>query len=196
MNYFNQIRITMKILILNGSPRALGNTATLTRILSDRLQKDSNTVKTVSLYDLKIEPCNDCRYCKNEYRRCIINDDMDDLYREMESSDRLIFATPVYWYGPTAKTKLMIDRLRPYFGSGLLRGKSGAVCVIAGDGYRDSGLTISMFRRIFKTLGINEAIAVAFRAYNEGDILFNKMLERKVKALIERLTSINEQNKP
>ncbi|MGD9365976.1 MAG: NAD(P)H-dependent oxidoreductase [Desulfobacteraceae bacterium] len=41
----------------------------------------------------------------------------------MDEADLIIFGTPNYWYGPTAKMKLLIDRMRPYVTNEKLKGK-------------------------------------------------------------------------
>ena len=41
----------------------------------------------------------------------------------MDEADIIIFGTPNYWYGPTAKMKLLIDRMRPYIANEKLNGK-------------------------------------------------------------------------
>ncbi|MGQ9479715.1 MAG: flavodoxin family protein [Thermoproteota archaeon] len=66
------------------------------------------------MYDLDISPCVDCRRCKKDNFQCAVNDDMQILYHKLKDADVIIFGTPLYWYGPTGKMKLMIDRLRPF----------------------------------------------------------------------------------
>ena len=64
----------MKTLILNGSPRANGDTASLVEKLAYALEGDS---RIVNAYRCNISPCIDCRYCW-ENDGCRICDDMQE----------------------------------------------------------------------------------------------------------------------
>lgn len=120
--------------------------------------------------------------------KCRRADDMIQLSGVLEGSDALIFVSPVYWFGPTSQTKLAIDRLRPYFMNGLLKGKSGAVITVAGEGYSDSRLVFSMFRRIFRTLGMIESDMFALKAYDQGDVRLNTSLKRIIRSCSKNIT--------
>jgi len=50
---------------------------------------------------------------------------MKEVYPKLDAADALVFGTPVYRYGPTAKMKLLIDRLHPYVANRRLNGKKG-----------------------------------------------------------------------
>ena len=170
----------MDVLILNGSPRLKGNSAILSLLISDFFMVRKVTVSVLRLHEMKIKPCNDCRSCKSGQMRCIIDDDMNKIYRALEDAGAVIFVTPVYWFGPTSQTKLAIDRLRPYFMNCLLKGKAGSVLTVAGEGYRDSVHLFPVFRKIFKTLGMENRGMSALKAYAEGEVKLNKSLNRIV----------------
>lgn len=159
-----------KIEILIGSPRKNGNTFALTNKFSNLLNKNQFSINTTFICDLDILPCNDCRSCKKNDYTCIIEDSMKVIDQKLITSDIIIFATPIYWYGPTAYIKLLIDRLRPYFVNKNLAGKRAALLLPAGDGEIDCDLTIEMFKRIFKTLEIEYIGVVTAKAYNIGDL--------------------------
>jgi multimeric flavodoxin WrbA len=54
--------------------------------------------------------CNACFYSPDH--QCVQQDDMtSQLYRRLEQADILVIATPLYFYGPSAQLKLVIDRL-------------------------------------------------------------------------------------
>jgi multimeric flavodoxin WrbA len=46
----------------------------------------------------------------DEYR-CVIDDELSPLLARLPEADVVVFATPVYWFGPTAQIKLFIDRM-------------------------------------------------------------------------------------
>jgi multimeric flavodoxin WrbA len=66
-------------------------------------------VKTIVLNNLKITPCQHCDACHKE-GKCRIQDDMQDIYTELEQADRIVLASPVQFVGLTAQMKAMIDR--------------------------------------------------------------------------------------
>ena len=89
----------MKTLIINGSPRPKGDTASLVRRLAEHLRGE---VKIVDAYRCNISPCVDCRYCwQNE--GCAISDGMQELYAYLESCDNAVIASPVYFSELRAK---------------------------------------------------------------------------------------------
>ena len=94
---------------------------------------------------------------------------MSVLYKNMEWADVIIFGTPIYWFGPTAQTKLMIDRFRPYFVNKKLHGKRAALILPAGSGEGDCDITIEQFKRVFKALGVVLIDVLTLEAYDLGD---------------------------
>jgi len=66
-------------------------------------------VKTLSACGLKISGCMHCDACY-EKGICRIKDDMQTVYLEMESADRIVMASPLQFMGVTAQLKALIDR--------------------------------------------------------------------------------------
>lgn len=178
-----------KLLILNGSPRKKGNTAILSEYLKNYVD-GKLSVEHLFLYDYIINPCTDCRACKEDDFTCVIDDGMQDLYRKLDNSDFIVFGTPIYWYGPTAVMKMMIDRFRPYFASKKLKGKKAALILPAGSGESDCNLTLEMFRRVFDTLGVEFIGAITSQAYDAGDSFNDKKALNEIENLSEKLVSI------
>jgi len=181
------------IQIFIGSPRKKGNTFYLSQkfrnFLSEKLQSEINF-----LYDSEIQPCIDCRNCKKGNLVCTVKDDMESLYEKMNQSSVLIFATPIYWFGPSAQTKLLIDRLRPYYGNKRLKGKKAALILPAGTGEADCDLTIEMFKRSFDALGIEYLGAVTSKSYDIGDAEKDHKALNEIQQLAARINAINETN--
>ena len=65
----------MKTLILNGSPRQNGDTASLIEKITEKLPGE---YKIINAYRCNISPCVDCRYCR-ENRGCAIRDEMQEI---------------------------------------------------------------------------------------------------------------------
>lgn len=157
-----------KVLILNGSPRKKGNTSILAEYLVKFLLTDQD-IKILHLYDFNIKPCVDCRACKKDDLECVLNDGMEELYTSIDNSDVIIIGTPIYWFGPTAQTKLLLDRFRPYYVNKKLNGKRAALILPAGTGDSDCDLTTEMFKRSLHALGVEFLGTVTSESYDIGD---------------------------
>ena len=159
-----------KVEIITGSPRRSGNSTFLARILSDQLDPKRFRARISYLYDLNISPCTDCRACKRgRSKRCVIDDDMQSLYPRLAVAQIILIATPIYWFGPSAKTKLLLDRLRPFFGNQKLAHKKFGLLLAAGSGAGDCDLTIEMFRRTARALQMEFIGTAITQAYDLGD---------------------------
>jgi multimeric flavodoxin WrbA len=99
----------MKFLGLAGSPRRNGNTDLLLAELLKGAASKGAEVKTIFLNNLKIGPCQHCDACFKE-GKCKFQDDMQDIYKELEQADVIVLASPVQFAGPPAPVKAMIDR--------------------------------------------------------------------------------------
>ncbi|HMF31799.1 MAG TPA: flavodoxin family protein [Candidatus Lokiarchaeia archaeon] len=163
----------MNIVDLNGSPRKGGNTDVLIDQISAGCLQNGHKSKKIHLYSYKIAPCLDCRQCKEGDHRCPIKDDIPQLMQYLEQADLIIFGTPIYWYGPTAKMKLLIDRLRPYIETRLLAGKKGAIIVPSEEGPGICDPLVKMFEMSFQYLGMENVGAFLTTAYEKGEILQN-----------------------
>ncbi|WP_066823639.1 flavodoxin family protein [Clostridium tepidiprofundi] len=97
----------MKTLVLYASPHKDRNTG---KLLDSFLKGYNKDVDIIDLYNLNIKPCVDCGYCKDNVGRCLIDDDMIDIYRKIENSDNIIIAAPMYFGMIPSVLKLVIDR--------------------------------------------------------------------------------------
>ena len=99
----------LKVLGITGSPRRGGNTDLLLAEVMKGAASRAASVKTIVLNDLKITPCQHCDACLVA-GKCRIEDDMQMIYQELESADRVVLASPIHFMGLTAQMKAMIDR--------------------------------------------------------------------------------------
>ena len=97
------------LLVLNGSPRKKGNTSILSEYLLNHVS-DKFKTEQLFLYDYTINPCIDCRACKVDNLDCILGDGMHEVYSKIDKADVIIIGTPIYWFGPSAQTKMLLDR--------------------------------------------------------------------------------------
>ncbi|HIJ79985.1 MAG: flavodoxin family protein [Desulfobulbaceae bacterium] len=99
----------MKVLALSGSPRKHGNTDELLRAVVAGMRTAGAEVEVIRLCELKIAPCTGCGYCEKS-GECVVDDDMTALYQKIIDTDRLVLASPIYFYGLTAQAKAFVDR--------------------------------------------------------------------------------------
>ncbi len=160
----------MRILGLVGSPRKGGNTDLLVSRILEGADASKHLTEKVYLYPLDISPCIDCRSCQKGKFQCAVEDDMKRLYPKLEGADVIVFGTPLYWYGPTGKMKLLIDRLRPFAASRKLKGKKALVVVPSEEGPDACDCLVRMFELSFKYLGIALIDKMLVKAYDKGEI--------------------------
>lgn len=162
----------MRVLAVLGSPRKGGNTEVLVDEILRGARAKGYVTERLRLYDYEILPCLDCRGCKREASgyTCSLSDGMGKIYATLERADLIVFGTPIYWYGPTAKMKLFIDRLRPYIASRKLAGKKGLVVAPSEEGAACCGPLLQMFAMSFDYLGLENAGSLLAQAYEKGEI--------------------------
>ncbi len=102
----------MKILAINGSGRGKGNTRKLLEALSKEIPSDIQ-YEIVDLNRLNFAGCIGCEGCATS-NRCIIQDDMQELYPLIDAASGLVLGSPTYYYNVTSKMKAFIERLYPY----------------------------------------------------------------------------------
>ena len=131
----------MKILVLMGSPRKNGDTATLLKPFITELESKGAEVKTMFLYDKEVAPCIECFQCQDKLGEygCSIQDDMYEIADEILTADCFILASPIFIWYCTAPMKAMLDRfygLHKYYGKqpgpSLLEGKMCGIMATCG----------------------------------------------------------------
>jgi multimeric flavodoxin WrbA len=98
-----------KICAVFGSPRRKGNTSTLLRRAIEGAKDSGAEVSEIVLRDQKLSPCLEIYACEKT-GKCAIRDDFSDIIDKILESDGLILASPIFFYGVSAHTKILIDR--------------------------------------------------------------------------------------
>ncbi len=104
----------MKVLGIFGSPREGGNTEILLKEALKGAEKEGAKVESLYLKNLTITPCQECHGC-DQTGKCVILDDMQNIYPKFIEADVIILASPIFFYGVTALTKAMIDRSQAFW---------------------------------------------------------------------------------
>lgn len=170
-HYFTVLR--MKVLGLFGSPRRRGNTDLLLEEMLRGAQSRGAEIERIFLSDWDISGCRECRKCEIT-GNCVIQDKMQKLYAKLLQADRIILASPIFFYGVTSQTKKMIDRCqalwaRKYIlkrtpvGKGSVRRKGWFLSVAGSRGAKVFQGAILTVRYFFDALNVEYAGSLTFR---------------------------------
>jgi len=108
-NLLGEKLMGIKVLGIAGSPRRGGNTDLLLDEALRGAKEAGAEVEKIYVRDYKITPCTECNGCFKE-GKCVIKDEMDEVYPKLLEADRIIFASPMFFMGVTGWAKALIDR--------------------------------------------------------------------------------------
>jgi multimeric flavodoxin WrbA len=184
-----------KVLGIMGSPRRNGNTHILVSKILEGAAGQGAETELIFLDKLKIRECDGCHACW-QGKECSKKDDMNNLYGKIAGSDILVFGTPVYWYGPTALMKALIDRF-VYFGCPenriKIKGKAAALAIPYEEENNETGeFVAAFFEKSFNYLELRLAAKILVPGVAEkGDILKKEVVLARALELGRRLTREN-----
>lgn len=99
----------VKIIVINGSPRVNGLTASILHAIEGELISKGTDVEYYDLINLDIKHCCGCCSC---YRtgHCFMNDDAERLSEKIQKADGLVLGSPTYASNVSGLMKDLIDR--------------------------------------------------------------------------------------
>ena len=100
----------MKVLMLNGSPRAGGNTSVALREMEQVFAEYGVEVETVQVGSKAVRGCIACGTCRKT-GKCVFDDVVNELAPKFETADALVAASPVYYASANATLIAVLDRL-------------------------------------------------------------------------------------
>lgn len=101
----------MKVLLINGSARENGCTATALRQVASVLEQEGIGCETVGLGGGALRDCIGCGKCTAE-GTCVFDDDpVNEILRKAADSDGFVFGTPVYYAHPSGRILSALDRM-------------------------------------------------------------------------------------
>ena len=101
---------TLKVLILNGSPRKNGNTSVAIGEMEKVFAQSGVAAETVQIGQLDVRGCIACGTCF-ERGKCVFDDIVNELAPKFEAADGLVIASPVYYASANATLIACLDRL-------------------------------------------------------------------------------------
>lgn len=100
----------MQVIILNGSPKAHGNTATALHEVERTLQQQDIETEWIHVGHLQIPGCVACNRCW-ETGICKFGDIVNEISEKMRSAEGLLIGSPVYFASPNGTLLSLLDRL-------------------------------------------------------------------------------------
>lgn len=100
----------MKVLMLNGSPRANGNTALALKEMQQVFEKEGIEVEIIQVGNQAIRGCVACGSC-GQTGKCVFDDVVNDIAKKFEEADGLVVGSPVYYASANATLVALLDRL-------------------------------------------------------------------------------------
>ena len=100
-----------KVLLLNGSPRSNGCTATALAEMISVFTEQGIETELIHVGNKAIRGCVSCGSC-GKNGRCVFNDDLvNEVAPKFEAADGLVIGSPVYYGSPNGTLLSFLDRL-------------------------------------------------------------------------------------
>jgi len=100
----------MKVLMINGSPRANGNTFTALDEMRKVFEEEGIEVQMMHIGNKDIRGCMACGACK-ETGKCCFDDVVNEGAKLLEEADGMVVGSPVYYASANATVIAFMDRL-------------------------------------------------------------------------------------
>lgn len=100
----------MKVLLINGSPRANGNTALALAEMAKVFEKNGIESEVIQVGNKAIRGCSACGYCF-EHGKCAFDDIVNEAAKKFEECDALVIGSPVYYASANGTLVSFLDRL-------------------------------------------------------------------------------------
>lgn len=149
----------MKVLLVNGSPRAAGCTNTALEEVAKTLGEAGIETEIFWLGAKPVQDCVACGKCR-ELKKCVFDDVVNTLIEKAKTADGFVFGSPVYYAHPSGRVQSALDRAF-YAGKYAFAGKPGAAIVSA-----RRGGTAASFDVINKYFGISSMPVVSSTYWN------------------------------
>ncbi len=100
----------MKVLLINGSPKANGNTAVALNEMIKIFESEGVETELLHIGNKDIRGCIGCASCFNS-GKCVFNDAVNEAAPKFKACDGLVVGSPVYYAGANATLTAFLTRL-------------------------------------------------------------------------------------
>lgn len=99
-----------KVLLINGSPKANGCTATALGEMIKTFHEEGIETELVQAGGKDIRGCSACGYCST-HEGCVFKDEVNEAQKKFAEADGLVVGSPVYYSSPNGTLISFLDRL-------------------------------------------------------------------------------------
>lgn len=100
----------MKVLLINGSPKANGNTAFALEQMAEVFAAENIEAEMIHIGIKAIRGCLACGSCYKT-GKCVIEDEVNEIASKFEAADGIVVGSPVYYASANATLIALLDRL-------------------------------------------------------------------------------------
>ena len=100
----------MKVLLVNGSPKANGNTAFALEQMAEVFAEQGIETEMIQVGNLDIRGCLGCGTCYKT-GKCVIDDLVNEFAPKFEAADGIVLGSPVYYASANGALVAFLDRL-------------------------------------------------------------------------------------
>ena len=100
----------MKVLLINGSPKANGNTALALEEMVKVFAEEGVETEIIHVGNKDIRGCVACTSCYKT-GKCVVDDMVNECAKKFEECDGMVVASPVYYASPNGTLVSFLDRL-------------------------------------------------------------------------------------
>lgn len=100
----------MKVLLINGSPKANGCTYTALNEMVKVFKENGIETELIHIGQKDIRGCIACRRCRQD-GKCVFDDIVNEVAKKFETSDGIVVGSPVYYASPNGTLISFLDRL-------------------------------------------------------------------------------------
>lgn len=128
----------MKVLMINGSPRANSNTGAALAEMEKIFAQEGIETEIIQIGNKDIRGCVACLSCAKN-GKCVFDDLVNEIAPKFEEADGLVIGSPVYYGAPNGTLVSFLDRL--FYSTRFDKTMKVGAAVVAA---RRSGLTASL----------------------------------------------------
>ena len=154
----------MKVLLINGSPKAKGNTALALAETEKIFMANGIETEVIHIGNKEIRGCIGCNGCRKE-GKCVFGGIVNDVAEKFKECDGIIVASPVYYASPNGTLVAFLDRLF-YSTTFDKRMKVGASVAVARRG--GCSATFDMLNKYFTISGMPIASSQYWNSVHGG----------------------------
>lgn len=109
-NFFPGRDDSMKVLLINGSPRANGNTAFALNQMAEVFHQQGIEAELLHVGNQPIRGCVACGSC-HKTGKCVMDDLVNEAAPKFQEADGIVLASPVYYASANSTLTAFLDRL-------------------------------------------------------------------------------------